>query len=76
MEFRRAIVDVDMAWQLARLVGVLMREGSKLSCAESVEMRSVGNRIWLIADEMDAKLRNVLPFGFDETLSTLSTQPG
>ena len=65
MQLKEATVDLDGLRQLDKLVEGLRRQGNQLMQGRAEEYRAAGQRVWGIADKMDALLKNiVLPFGF------------
>jgi hypothetical protein len=63
MNLKNVTVDLDRMHKLIQLPPKISTEGSELMRSKNKELRSFGERIYGLAEEMDALLRNcILPF--------------
>ena len=66
MELVRVIVDLDAIRKMDKLARRMKDEGVELMRGKTDMQRASGDRVWGLADTMDALIRNcILPHGLD-----------
>jgi hypothetical protein len=67
MEYRTVTIDLDTARELDRLVTEIKNQARGLIHDKISKPKEAGDRIWALADKMDANIRNlILPFNSDD----------